>query len=415
MIIKIFIESFRQAFQALKSNWLRTLLSLLGIMIGIFCIVIVKSAVDSFEETIKSGFSELGSDVVYLDKMPWDEDPGQNYWKYAKRPDPDFEDFESISRKSKLSNCVSFAAFTAGKTLKYQSNSLSGAFIMGVTEGYKEIRELSFSKGRYFSQIEDINGTNKAIIGHKVANELFKNLEPIGKSFSLMGRKYSVIGVLEEEGDNMFNFINYDEVVLLPLNNLRRFVNIRDGRGIGKFLSVRAKPNVELADLKDELTGIIRSKRRLKPIEDNNFALNEISMLSQILDKIFGVVNIAGMLIGVFALIVGMFSVANIMFVSVKERTNIIGIKKALGAKRIVILSEFLLEAIILCLIGGVVGIFLVHLILKLVSSIISLNLFLTYGNAMLGFSASIVVGVISGIIPALLAASLDPVEAIRQ
>lgn len=415
MIFKIIIESFRQAFQALRSNVLRTFLSLLGIMIGIFCIVVVMSAVDSFEASIKSGFSELGSDVIYLDKMPWDEDPGQNYWKYAKRPDPSLDDYEAILKRSKLADAVSYATFTFSKTVKFKSNSVSGVFVMGVTDSYKDKQELSFEKGRYFSTLESLNGNNTVILGHKVAKELFPKLEPIGKSVSLLGQKYTVIGVMEAEGDNMFNFIDFDEVAMVSLTNFRRYFNLRDSRSVGESLAIKAKPNVEIEDLKDEVTGIIRASRRLKPTEEEDFVLNEISMLSQIIENIFSVINIAGLLIGIFALIVGMFSVANIMFVSVRERTGIIGVKKALGAKNPVILFEFLLEAVVLCILGGAIGIFFVYLILTGISAVLPLELFLTAENALIGIIASVAVGIISGIVPAFLAARMDPVEAIRH
>jgi len=414
LFFKIVYESFVQAIQSLVGNKLRTFLSLLGITIGIFCIITVKSAVDSLEFSIKDGFNELGSDVLYLDKMPWNEDPGQNYWKYAKRPDPLLQDYETIKEKSDLAKATAYTVFTGGRTIKYKSSAVSQAFIMGTTFEYQEIQNLNIYKGRYFTLQEYHSGSNKLILGYKAAEALFNNIEPIGKEVKLFGQKYTVIGVLEEEGESMFNFINYDEVIWVNLNNIRRFVNIGEKSRIGRLLNIKAKPGVDIQVLKDEVTGIMRSARRLKPTEESNFALNELSMLSQVLDSVFGVVNIAGFIIGIFALIVGMFSVANIMFVSVKERTNIIGIKKALGAKRYIILLEFLIEAIILCLIGGIIGLVLVFGILKLISAVIPFQMFLSFTNLLTGVIASIFVGVISGIIPAFLASKLDPVVAMR-
>lgn len=415
IILKVIIESLRQAISALRSNMLRTFLSLLGIMIGIFCIIIVKSAVDSFEDTIINGFSELGSNVIYIDKMPWNEDHNLNYWKYAKRPEPSLSDFEAIDKKSKNAAYSAYAIFTGGKTMKYRSNSVSGVTLMGVTHDYPNIKNFSYDYGRYFSQLENNNGSNKVILGHVLADALLPNMNPIGKSVKLLGQKYMVIGVLEKEGESMFNFLNFDELAIVSLNNLRRFVNIKDNRYVGHMLTVQSKPDVELADLKDEVAGILRGQRRLRPIEDENFAINEISMLNQVLDKMFGIINFAGTLIGIFAIIVGMFSVANIMFVSVKERTNIIGIKKAIGATKGIILSEFLFEAIILCLFGGLIGIFMVFIILKAVSAVLPLQLYLTSENVIIGLGFSVIVGILSGIIPAILASNLDPVEAIRQ
>jgi len=252
------------------------------------------------------------------------------------------------------------------------------------------------------------------VLGHAVANALFVNEEPVGKQVKLMGKKYLITGVLKEEGESMFNFINLDEAIILSLGNLRRVVSVENGN-VGIMMQVKAKPAFSLEQVKDEVAGIIRSVRKLRPREDNNFALNEITMLNNMLEGIFGILNKAGFIIGIFSLIVGMVSVANIMFVSVKERTSLIGVKKALGAKRSIILLEFLVEAIILCLIGGVIGIFFVFITLKLISAVSPLDLFLSPLNLILGVGVSIVVGILAGIIPAFNASNLDPVEAIRS
>jgi len=415
VLLKIIYESIVQALQSLVGNKLRTFLSLLGITIGIFCIIAVKSAVDSLENSIKSGFNELGSDVIYVQTMPWGEDPGENYWKYAKRPEPSYKDYYAISEKSRLSEFTAYTVFTGGKTIKYKSSSVSNAFIMGATYDYKNMQSIDIEKGRYFTPQEYNTGSNKIVLGFQVAQSLFNTLEPIGKEVKLFGQKYVVIGVLKSEGENMFNFLNFDEVMWVSFNNLKRFVNTNENSNVGKLLSIKARPDADVEELKGELTSILRASRRLKPAEDENFALNELSMLSQILDAVFSIMNFAGLLIGVFALIVGMFSVANIMFVSVKERTSIIGIKKALGAKRSIILLEFLIESIILCLIGGILGLLCVIGVLKGVSGMIPFEIFLSTTNVVWGVGASVAVGIISGIIPAVMASNLDPVVAIRS
>lgn len=415
IFFKIVWESLNQALGSLRGNKLRTFLSLLGITIGIFCIIAVKSAVDSLQENIVSGFNELGSDVIYLDKMPWGEDPGENYWKYAKRPDASLEDFEAIKKRSKLAENASYTIFTGGKTIKFQSSSLSNAFIMGSTFEYASIQNLKLQEGRYFSTNEYETGANKVILGYKVYNELFKSLDGIGREVKLFGQDFQVIGYLESEGDNAFNFINFDDVIWVGFNTVKKYINVKDESSVGRMLNIKAKAGVDLEELKGETASIIRAVRRLKPMEDNNFALNELSMLSQVLDSVFKVLNFAGFLIGVFALVVGMFSVANIMFVSVKERTSIIGIKKALGAKRFIILLEFLIEAVILCLIGGLIGLVLVFITLKLISLAIPFAMTLSFSNILIGVLSSVIVGIISGILPALLASGMDPVEAIRS
>lgn len=414
VLLKIIYESIVQAYQSLRGNLLRTFLSLLGITIGIFCIIAVKSAVDSLENSIKSGFNELGSDVIYVQTMPWGEDPGKNYWKYAKRPEPSFKDYSSISDKSRLAELTAYTVFTGGKTIKYKSSSVSNAFIMGPTYDYKDMQSVEIEKGRYFTQQEYNSGSNKIILGYQVAQSLFNTLEPVGKEIKLFGQKYVVIGVLKSEGENMFNILNFDEAMWVSFNNLKRFVNTNENSNVGKLLSIKARPDSDVEELKGELTSILRASRRLKPTEDENFALNELSMLSQVLDAVFGVMNFVGFLIGIFALVVGMFSVANIMFVSVKERTNIIGIKKALGAKRSIILLEFLIESIILCLIGGLIGLGFVIGVLKVISNTIPFEMFLSTSNVVIGILCSIIVGIISGIIPAIMASKLDPVVAMR-
>jgi len=286
---------------------------------------------------------------------------------------------------------------------------------MGSTFESNKIQNVDIEKGRYFTPTEYHNGANKIVLGHVMANYLFGAVEPIGKSIKLFGQKFQVIGVLKKEGESLVNIMNFDEVCWIGYNSLKKFVNVKDNnRYVGRSLSVKAKKGVKLPDLKDELTGVIRSKRKLKPFEDNNFSINQLSMITDMLDSVFRVLNIAGFWIGFFALLVGMFSVANIMFVSVKERTNIIGIKKALGAKGSVILLEFLVESVILCIIGGIIGLITVYLTLLLLSSVTPFDMQLSVFNTASGVGISIAVGIIAGIIPAFQASKMNPVDAIR-
>jgi putative ABC transport system permease protein len=414
-MLKIFWESALQALGSLRSNMLRTFLSLLGITIGIFCIITVKSAVDSLEANIVAGFNELGSDVIYLDKNPWNEDPNENFWKYAKRPKPSFDDYAAIKKKSKLAENAAYAIFTGGKTIKYQSSAVSNALIMGTTYEYAAIQNIKIAEGRYFSQSEYESGSNKIILGYKLYNELFQSINGIGKEIKLFGQNFQVIGYLESEGDNVFNFLNFDNAMWIGYNSIRKYINVKEESNVGRILNIKAQKNIDITELKGEIAGIIRAVRRQKPLEADNFSLNELSMLSDVLDSVFKVLNIAGLLIGIFALIVGMVSVANIMFVSVKERTSIIGIKKALGAKRYVILMEFLIESIILCIIGGVIGLIIVYVSLWVISMLIPFKMSLSLINVVIGVGTSVVVGIIAGIIPASQASAMNPVEAIRS
>lgn len=414
-LAKVILESIRQAFQSLFANKLRTFLSLLGITIGIFCIISVQSAVDSLQTNVMAGFSEIGSNVVYVEKYPWNEDWSSSYWKYMKRPEPSLSDIEVLLDKSKYTSKASFNVFTGGRTISYKSSSVSGAYIMGTMHEFQDIQKLEFDKGRYFTRSESNSGGNKLIIGYSVAKQLFQNLEPIGKQVKLFGQRFTVVGVLKEEGDSMFNFINFDEVIWIPLTTARRFLNIGQKSRIGRSLVIKAHDDVPLEELKSEVTGILRSHRRLRPKEKNNFSLMEMTALNDVVEGFFGVLNTTGWIIGIFALFVGMVSVANIMFVSVKERTSVIGIKKALGAKNYIVLSEFLIEAVVLCILGGIMGLAMTYGVLKIIGALSDFDMTLTLYNSLVGVIVSVVVGILAGIIPAYLASRLNPVEAIRK
>lgn len=413
-ILKVLLENFRQAYHALVSNKLRSFLSLLGISIGIFCIIGVQSAVDSLEGEVRGSVEKLGNNVYYVQTMPWNEDPGQNYWKYLQRPQPSYENYEDVRDQVQSAEAAAYQVYIGNKTLKYRNNSAERVGTVAVTHDYSEMFNLEFAKGRWFSRTEYNYGANKIIIGHQVAEALFGKVEPIGKEIKVAGVKAEVIGVLKEEGESLVQINNFDEVLIMPYEMAKKVANVKSKFFFGVLLAVKAKEGVSTQALKDELTGVLRVSRKLRPREDNNFALNSISMIASALDSFFGSLNVASWIIGGFAIFVGMFSVANIMFVSVKERTNIIGIKKALGAKRSVILSEFLIEAIVLCIIGGLLGLFLVFIVLKALSGVMPYAVYLNAQNILFGMSLSVIIGIIAGLIPAYQAAQMDPVEAMR-
>lgn len=416
---RILFEGAAQAWQQLMANKLRSFLSLLGITIGIFCIIGVKSAVNSLEDNIRGSLAKLGNDVIYLDKFSWGEDPGANYWKWMRRPNFVYTEFETLKEKLKNASEIGFWQFIGTKTLKWRSSSVENAVFISVTEDCANLFRLEFiGDGRYFSSAEYTNGSDVCIIGYALADGLFgENIEALDKMVTVGGRKLKVIGVIQKSGKDLLKVSDFDNAVLISHTLARRGFNIRaTGPWVGNTsMGVRAKPGVDLEVMKDEITGVLRAERRLRPREETNFALNTLTILSGLFDSLFGVINMAGFVIGIFALVVGMFSVANIMFVSVKERTNIIGIKMALGAKRWFILLEILFEAVVLCVVGGALGLLFIWIITEIITKLIDFDIHLSMTNVLIGVLTSIVVGILSGLIPASQASSMDPVEAIRK
>jgi len=410
--LKIILESSRQAYQSLVANKMRSFLSLLGICIGIFCIIGVLSAVDSLEDYVRMSFDRIGSDVVYIQKFSWEDDPERNYWKWMKRPNPTYSDYEALKKRLKSASDIAYYIPIGSRTVKYRSSSVEGAGLIAGTQSVGNVLNLELSKGRYITPTEANTAKPKIVIGNTIAEELFGAIEPVGKKVKIRGIQMEVIGVIaKSEG---LGIMNFDDAMMISYEFGKKFVNVKSKYSNFSALAVKAAPNVPLEEVKAEAEGVLRAHRRLKPKEDNNFAANELSTFSKILDGVFGALNIAGLIIGGFSLIVGMFSVANIMFVSVKERTNLIGVKMALGAKRYMILLEFLIESIILCVIGGIVGMLLILGVLKTISHLANFDLYIDAGNTIIGLSVSIIVGIIAGVIPAMQAARMNPVDAIR-
>lgn len=415
VLSKILVESIAQALQQLSANKLRSFLSLLGVSIGIFCIIGVHSAVDSLEANVRSSFDKLGDDILYVQKISWAEDPGQNFFKYLRRPNISYEDFKAVGERSRLAEQVSFHVGIGSRVAKYRNNS-TNIFYFAITYDFGEMFKFEYERGRYFSPTEYQFGANKAILGYDIAESLFGAIDPIGRIIKVGGRNLEVIGVLEKSGESLVNVMNFDRTIILNYEFARKVANLKSNNAFGNSsVNIKAGREAKVSELRDEVTGILRAHRRLKPKEESNFSINELSILSGFLNSFFGVLNMLGIIIGGFAIFVGMFSVANIMFVSVKERTNIIGIKKALGAKHYVILLEFLVEASILCLIGGIAGLVLVFLTTTALSQIIDFELYMSLNNVLLGLILSIVVGIVAGLIPALQASRMDPVEAMRK
>ncbi len=410
ILIKLTRESLSFAYQAIVVNKMRTFLSLFGITIGIFAIISVFTIVDSLEKNVRDSIQSLGDNVVYVQKWPWIMDGEYTWWKFMNRPQPSFEDLNAIRSKSLLTQS-SVICLQVNQLIKYQNSSSPNTGVMAVSNDYEEVRSFEIAQGRYFSPFEMQSGRPVAIVGATIASELFQETDPVGKTLKIGGRKVEVIGVFLKEGKSAIGDNSMDDIVLVPINYAKGFVDLRR---VGLWIMVKAKDGVTTDDLSDELRGILRTQRKLKPVQEDNFALNKISMLRQGVDNIFKMIDLAGWIIGGFSIIVGGFGIANIMFVSVKERTSMIGIQKALGAKNYFILFQFLYESVLLSILGGVIGLLLVFGITTLISNTSDFSIVLTAANIVRGLAISAVIGIVSGFAPAWTASRLSPVEAIN-
>jgi len=415
LLFRLIHESLSFALNSLIVNKLRTFLSLLGITIGIFAIISVYTVIDSLERNIHENISSLGDDVLYIQKWPWTPPPGEEeypWWKYLNRPVPKIQEYKEIEKRSGTASSVVFS-LEARKTIHYKNNSIDNILIWAVTENLEKLRSFEIEKGRYFSMFEMNHGNNLAVIGSEIEEGLFNGINPVGKYLKVFGRNLKIIGVFKREGEDNF-MTNMDNVVLIPVNFARNVINIRS-ENINPSIIVKAKDNIRISELIDEMHGLMRSVRKLKPLEEDNFALNRSDMIANVLESIFSTIYVAGFVIGLFSILVGGFGIANIMFVSVKERTNIIGIQKSLGAKKYFILLQFLFESVILTLIGGILGLILIFAGTLIANEFIDFTFTLSSGNIILGLIISVVIGVISGFAPAYSASRLNPVEAINS
>jgi len=410
-VLGILWNSFKMALQELKVNKLRTFLSLFGITIGIFCIIGVLATIDSLKSKIKSDLSSFGNNSVYIDKWDYSGGPEYPWWKFVKRPSPKIAEMEFVKKKSTLASNMAFFVSTQ-ETFTNQDNVLKGVNIYGITQEYRTIHGFNIGFGRFFNESDFNRGGPFAVIGFKVAEELYgKASKGVGNTISYKGRKLMVIGVIEKQGSAIINGYDYDKSTIVTYNY---FASVYNPDNSNPSIMVQSKPGVQTKALQEELTGIMRQIRKLSPTQEDNFTCNDVAQFKDQVESVFGAINQGGWAIAGLSLIVGAFGVANIMFVTVRERTSQIGLKKAIGAKSSTILYEFLLESAFLCIVGGLVGLFLVWVLTLALSSVLPFSIVIAPGIIALAFSICIVLGVVSGIIPASIAAKMNPVEAIR-
>lgn len=411
---QITATSIVQAFVELKANKLRTFLSLLGITIGIFCIISVLTVLDSLKNSIQKDMATLGSDVLYIGRWPWMDDGGEyKWWEYWRRPGMTPRDVRAIESQVPDAATATLCLTTRRLTVKYRDMELSSIAGYAVMTFFDKVQNIDIQLGRYLSTSELDGGNNSVVLGYAVYMNLFPgNIDPLGKSVTFLGRRFNVVGVMKKAGQNMAGF-DYDNSVVFPYYAAASLLDMKSSN-IDPLLAVKAAPGKNIDEVKYEVAGVLRRTRKVRPGEPDNFAINQLSQVSERLNLIFGTIDVVAWFIGGLSLLVGAFGIANIMFVTVKERTRIIGLKKAVGAKRSSILLEFLLEAVALSMIGGLIGIVVVVVIGLVVSYAFDFEVVLSFANFLIGIFVSIFVGVLAGITPAISASKLDPVVAIR-
>jgi putative ABC transport system permease protein len=409
--LRLLSESFSFAMNALRNNKLRTLLSLLGVTIGIFSIIAVLAAVDSLDQKIKKELSSLDKNTIYLFKGSFGPSEVPR-WKREQFPDVTYTEYEYLKTSLPDAQELAFQIFLSWETVKYEEKSVSNVNVVPVSYEFIDIQGLEFTEGRFYNESESNSGAAVTVIGHELANSLFENIDPIGKEIRLYGQRFTVIGVLKKQGAGMFG--DDDTSAFIPVNFIRRMYGDNND-SMTPVIVIKPKKGIDMEAFKADLKQKLRTFRGVKTGEIDNFFVNVFSGFTDLIDGVIGFMNLGGWVIAGFSLLVGGFGVANIMFVSVKERTNLIGIQKSLGAKNRFILFQFLFEAVILCLIGGLIGIFLVWIIAITLTKLLDFEFVLSLSNIMLGSGLAIIIGLIAGILPAISASKLDPVEAIRS
>lgn len=411
--LEIVWSSLKMALQEFRSNKLRTFLSLFGVTIGIFCIISVLSTVNSLEQAVQNDIKSLGTNTVYIDK--WEYSGGNEYpwWKYVKRPEPKQEEMKALKLKVRSAANIAFMIET-NNSIEIEDNIIKNVVYYGVTEDFFVIQKVEVILGRNLQQSDFDNSSNSILIGHEVARTLFGAPESaIGKAIKVKeGKTANVIGLIKKQGKSILQPWEFDNCILMTTGFLRQMI---PEKWASPKIIVKGRDEIPMEMLKDELAGAMRSLRKLKPTEADDFALNDIDSFSKLASDIFSGVNKGGWAIAALSLVVGMFGVANIMFVTVRERTSQIGLKKAIGAKRSTILTEFLLEAAFLCILGGLIGLVLVFVLTQIFSVTLGFTVFISPDIMLLAIGICIVVGILAGIIPASIAAKMDPVAAIRS
>ncbi len=411
-LIYEFTESFRIAFAQIRANTMRSILTALGVIIGIVAVTLMGTAINGIDIGFQQSLAMLGDDVLYVQKWPWHN--VDDWWNYQNRPAIRTEIADQLNRviEQTPNSLLEIAVPVAGRngSVKAGQNSVSGVMIFGTTADYSRITTTEIAEGRLFNEVEANAGRQIAVLGSTVSEQLFPGRSPLDQIVDIRGQHFTVIGTLAKQGD-FLGIFSFDNQVIVPLNAMRKYY----GNRMGVDVRVKVRDKTKLTQAEDELTGAMRRVRAQLPAERDNFSINEQQAFKEQLDPVKKGIAFAGLFITGVALFVGAIGIMNITFVSVKERTKEIGTRKALGARRFTILLQFLIEAVSISLIGGIVGLLLTYgLCMGIKTAMPALPVEFSYGLVIISMVVSIITGIVSGFAPAWGASRLDPVVALR-
>ena len=401
-------EAFRIAFAALKANKTRGILTTLGIIIGIVAVATTMTAANGLANNFRESISAIGSDVFYVSKMPWIMHG--DFFEYRNRPNLTYKDGEKLERR--LVDAIAINPNTGtNRNVKYESTVLNSVPIIGTSEKYIKVTEDVPEVGRFLTEFDIQSKKKNCVIGSEIKEKLFKNVDPINKKIKIGWYKFRIVGVMEKRGSaGFFGGPNFDNQIFIPVTSFMKYYG---GQNRNFTIAVKSPGQEEMSDFEYELIGEMRKIRKLKPTEKDNFAINTMDTLIEAYNNVMGVVVLIGLLITGISLFVGGIGVMNIMFVSVTERTREIGIRKAIGAKKRSILTQFLFESSTICMIGGIIGVILSFFVASIIDRFL-LPASVSLPIVFVALIISILTGVVAGFIPAYRASKLNPIDALR-
>jgi len=405
-------ESFAIAFAQIAANKLRSMLTALGVIIGIVAVTLMGTAILGIDAGVERSLSGFGDDVLYVTKWPWKDT--SDWWNYRNRREINVEHAQPINDwiaehpNSPLKLAV--PATDWGASVSRGENRVNNIRIVGTTADLGRIVRSDMKEGRFFTDIENRSARNVAVIGFDVADALFPNESPLGKDIRIRNQVYNVVGVAARQG-SFLGLFSWDSQVILPIGAFGRSFPLR-------YADPEIRVQIDLdrvAEARDEIRGIMRRVRGLSPEKKDDFEINSQQVIREQLDPVKRGIAIGGLFITGLALFVGAIGIMNITYVSVKERTKEIGTRKALGARRRTILLQFLIEAVSICLLGGIGGLATAWGLSAIVGVLMpTFPLVFSMGLVLLGLGVSVFTGIFSGFAPAWQASKLDPVVALR-